>query len=125
MADPIKIVLIDDDKFFCNLIKVKLEKAGNFQVHHSQSGPEGIRLARSQRPDLILLDILMPGTDGSEVAADIIDNPATAGIPILFLTAMVNKEEVDSCQGVIGGREFIAKPVDIEELATRIRCLIA
>ncbi|MCK4425303.1 MAG: response regulator, partial [Deltaproteobacteria bacterium] len=82
----------------------------------------GIELAQREKPDLILLDILMPGMSGDEVAEILLENPATAKIPIIFLTAMVTKEEIgDVALKKRGGRNFIAKPITTEELVGAIK----
>jgi CheY-like chemotaxis protein len=109
---------VDDEESLTFFIKLNLqnEKRYDFQVTTANSGEEGLRLARSLRPDLILLDIIMPDLSGSEVAEKLQMDARTKNIPIIFLTAIVQKDEVSEEGGVIGGREFIAKPVGKEEL---------
>jgi len=88
----------------------------------SNRGDEGIELAQREKPDLILLDILMPGMSGDEVAEILLENPVTAKIPIIFLTAMVTKEEIgDVMLKKRGGRNFIAKPVTTKEVVAAIK----
>ncbi|MFA5314948.1 MAG: response regulator, partial [Candidatus Omnitrophota bacterium] len=72
--------------------------------------------AKAFQPDLVLLDILMPDLMGSEVAAQMKEDDDTKDIPVVFLTAVVGKEEVVQRGGVIGGHLFVAKPVDIKQL---------
>ena len=75
-------------------------------------------------PDLILLDILMPGKDGGELASDFQTSPKFAKVPILFLTAAATKKEVSANHGQIGGLPFLAKPVDFQEVEANIKKLL-
>jgi len=115
-----KILIIDDEENFCRLVKLNLEETGKFEVLISTKGAQGIELAKSERPDLILLDIIIPDMDGSGVAECLLNDPTTKYIPIIFLTAIVEERQVKDSKGMIGGREFIAKPVKLEELIRRI-----
>ncbi len=115
-----KILLIDDEEDFCHFVKLNLEDTGKFEVSTATNGSEGLELAKEKRPDLILLDLLMPIMDGSEVAEHLLKDEATKNIPIVFVTALTRKKEVDSHYGTIGGRTFLAKPVTPEEL---IKCI--
>jgi len=121
MAEKKKILLIDDEKDLCFFLKANLENTGEFDVIVSNRGDKGIKLAQREKPDLILLDILMPEMSGDEVAEILLDNPATAKIPIIFLTAMVTKEEIGNIVKERGGRNFIAKPITTEELVGAIK----
>ncbi len=122
MAEKKKVLLIDDEKDLCFFLKANLENTGEFDVIVSNRGDKGIKLAQREKPDLILLDILMPGMSGDEVAEILLENPATAKIPIIFLTAMVTKEEIgDVALKKRGGRNFIAKPITTEELVGAIK----
>jgi CheY-like chemotaxis protein len=122
MAGKKKILLIDDEKELNFFLKANLENTGEFGVIVSNRGDQGIKLAQREKPDLILLDILMPEMSGDEVAEILLDNPATAKIPIIFLTAMVTKEEGgDVTLQKKGGRNFIAKPITTKELVGAIK----
>jgi CheY-like chemotaxis protein len=118
----INILAVDDEESFTFFIKLNLQKetSYNFKVTTANSGAEGLKLARAVRPDLILLDIMMPGMSGTEVAEELLMDARTKNIPIIFLTAVVQKDEVQDQAGMMGGREFIAKPVGKEELISRI-----
>ncbi|MDP8253733.1 MAG: response regulator [Candidatus Kaelpia aquatica] len=115
-----KILLIDDEEDFCHFVKLNLEDTGRFEVSTATSGIKGIEMAKEKKPDLILLDLLMPVMDGSEAAEHLLKNETTKHIPIVFVTALTRKKEVDSHYGTIGGRTFLAKPVTPEEL---IQCI--
>jgi CheY-like chemotaxis protein len=122
MMEKKRILLIDDEKDLCFFLKTNLENTGEFDVLVSNRGDEGIELAQREKPDLILLDILMPGMSGDEVAEILLENPATAKIPIIFLTAMVTKEEIgDIMSKKRGGRNFIAKPITTKEVIVAIK----
>ena len=122
MAEKKKVLLIDDEKDLCFFLKANLENTGEFDVLVSTRGDKGIELAQREKPDLILLDILMPGMSGDEVAEILLENSATAKIPIIFLTAMVTKEEIgDVALKKKGGRDFITKPITTEELVGAIK----
>lgn len=118
-----KVLIIDDEEYFCRALKKGLEMKTGFQVLTATKGAEGIRLAKTQQPDVILLDIMMPGMDGTEVAEDLLADAATLSIPIIFVTAILNEEDVKRNAGIVGGRTFIAKPVKIDELIERIKAI--
>lgn len=115
-----KILIIDDEKDFCHFVKLNLGETGKFEVLTTTKAAEGIDLAKSDQPDLILLDILMPEMNGTQTAQYLIEDPLTRKIPIVFLTVLALKEEVKKGLGTIGGRIFIAKPVTPAELIARI-----
>ena len=122
MDTPIHILAVDDEESFTFFVKLNLQTKTNerFKVSTAGSGEEGLRLARKLKPDLILLDIMMPDMSGAEVAEELLLDERTKNIPIIFITALVKKEEVQKESGFMGGREFIAKPVSREELIRRI-----
>ena len=122
MEKTINILAVDDEESFTFFIKLNLQAdiRYDFKVTTANSGEEGLKLARTIRPDLILLDIMMPGMSGAEVAEKLLMDARTKNIPIIFLTAVVQKDELEEEAGLMGGREFIAKPVGKEELIDRI-----
>jgi|SRR5208283_917282 len=124
MAHKTKILMIDDEEDLAYFVRLNLEKTGKFTVITAKRGSEGIKLAKTEKPDLILLDLVMPGLDGGQVAAQLMDNASTEKIPIIFLTALVNKKQVEDGEGKIGGRDYIAKPVTSEELIIRIELVL-
>jgi CheY-like chemotaxis protein len=117
-----RILLIDDEKNLCFFLKANLEITGEFEVLVSNRGNKGIELAQIEKPDLILLDIFMPEMSGDEVAEILLKSPTTANIPIIFLTAMVTKEEIgDVLLQKRGGHYFIAKPITVKEVIAAIK----
>lgn len=115
-----KILIIDDDKNFCNLMKTSLEGTANYEVRVENKAALGLQAAQTFRPNLILLDIMMPEMDGSELAGKLMNDEKTRGIPVTFLTAAAKKEEVEAGRGVIAGHAFIAKPATIKEIIDHI-----
>lgn len=111
-----RILIIDDEADFTQLVKLNLEETGNYEVRTENRGSLGLEAAREYKPDLILLDIIMPDMEGSEVASRIKEDESVKEVPIVFITAALTKEETDSKFGMIGGRPFIAKPVGVDEL---------
>jgi DNA-binding response OmpR family regulator len=117
------VLVIDDEAPIRLLCRVNLEAEG-MQVAEAADGPSGLEKARTNRPDVILLDVMMPGLDGWRVAEQLVDDPATQGIPIVFLTARA--EFRDRAKGLdIGGVDYITKPFNPLELAPLVRDLLA
>jgi CheY-like chemotaxis protein len=115
-----KILVVDDEPDVLLLLGERLSKAG-YDVIKASSGKEAISLAETRSPELIVLDIAMPGMDGSEVATVLRTKPETKNIPILFLTCLFTKQEEKTCGHVLGQNFFIAKPYDVNELLTEIQ----
>ena len=124
MTEKHKILMIDDEADFCHFMKLNLESTNKYKVEVATSGQKGIMLSKSVRPDLILLDIFMPDMDGTIVAEHILEDPSTKDIPIVFLTAVVTKRDVNSGSGMVGGRHVLAKPVATDELVSTIRTIL-
>ncbi len=114
-----KVLIVDDEPDVLMLLGERLSKAG-YDIIKASSGKEAIELATDKLPDLIILDIAMPGMDGSEAASILRANPRTKDIPILFLTCLFTKQEEKVCGHVLGQNFFIAKPYDVNELLTEI-----
>ena len=116
------VLVIDDEAPIRLLCRVNLEAEG-MKVAEAADGPSGLDKARADRPDVILLDVMMPGLDGWRVAEQLVDDPATRGIPIVFLTARA--EFRDRAKGLdIGGVDYITKPFNPVELAPLVRALL-
>jgi CheY-like chemotaxis protein len=114
-----RILIVDDDRESTRLVKILLEKTGRYVVHEENDATKAHQSAQNFRPDAILLDILMPATDGGEVAAQIEADPELQRTPIIFLTALVTKPETKT--GLhIQGRPSLAKPINIPELINEI-----
>jgi CheY-like chemotaxis protein len=114
-----RILIVDNDPNITHLVKVLLERTGHYLVFEENDATKAHQSARNFRPDLILLDIVMPETDGGEVAARIQADPELHNTPIIFLTALVTRAEAKSGLN-IQGHPFLAKPVSIPELINAI-----
>jgi CheY-like chemotaxis protein len=114
-----RILIVDNDRDSTHLVKTLLERTGRYLVLEENDAAKAHQSARNFRPDVILLDIVMPQTDGGEVAAQIQADPDLQRTPIIFLTALVTKAETKT--GLrIQGHPFLAKPINIPELITGI-----
>lgn len=114
-----KIVLIEDDADLFALLKYNLEKEG-FALVGSQTGKGAIELCRRERPDLVLLDIMLPDSDGLDICKGIRNHSELAHVPVIFLTARAS--ETDRIVGLeLGANDYIVKPFFIRELIARIK----
>jgi two-component system, OmpR family, response regulator len=115
-----KILVVDDEGGLTRMLKRNLEATNRYVVRTENSSANAIPAAHEFLPDLILLDVMMPGLDGGEVAAKIKEDKKLSHIPIVFLSAIVKKEETQPTGGNIGGFTFLAKPVKLDDLITCI-----
>ncbi len=114
-----KILLVEDDADLFALLKYNLEKEG-YRLAGSQTGKGAIDLVRREHPDLVILDIMLPHTDGLEICRGIRADPALAGLPVIFLTAKAS--ETDRIVGLeLGANDYIVKPFFVRELMARVR----
>ena len=124
---PSKVLLVDDDFDFVVATRTVLEKAG-YTVHSAGGGKEGLEKVRSFRPDLIVLDVMMPAPDGWEVCETLKGSPDTRGIPVIMLTAVASHvRETDYTHQAGKATEaddYIPKPVSPEVLLARIKKLL-
>lgn len=117
-----KILVVEDHRDTRELLKYNLTAAG-FDVAAAEDGQLGINLAHAFKPDIILLDLMMPGTDGLEVCRQLKGDPATARIPVVMLTA--KGEEVDKIVGLeLGADDYVVKPFSPRELVLRIKAIL-
>ena len=114
-----RILIVDDESGFTRLLKLTLEKTGKFIVKEENDATRAHETAHEFRPDLILLDIVMPKVDGGDVASKIREDWSLQRTPIVFLTAIVSNKEAHSSQ-LIGGFPFLAKPISLDKL---IKCI--
>ena len=117
-----RVLVIDDEGPIRLLCRVNLEAAG-MEVTEAEDGVAGVEAARAQHPDVILLDVMMPGMDGWEVFGELLKDPDTAKIPIVFLTARA--ELRDQARGLeLGGVDYVTKPFSPLDLAPLVNDLI-
>ena len=117
------VLVIDDEEPIRLLCSVNLAAEG-IEVLEAADGPTGLDQAREHRPDVVLLDVMMPGLDGWQVAERLLEDERTSRIPIIFLTARA--EFRDRARGLdIGGIDYVTKPFNPLELAPLVRSLLA
>jgi DNA-binding response OmpR family regulator len=120
--EPAHVLVIEDDDIVARTIERSL-RGDEFRVTLSHSGVEGLKAARRRPPDLVILDIIMPGMDGYTVCREMRSDPLLAEIPILFLTAKIKDE--DKIAGFnAGGDDYLCKPFNVDELVLRIQAII-
>jgi DNA-binding response OmpR family regulator len=118
-----KVLVIDDEAPIRLLCRVNLEAEG-MTVIEAADGPSGLEQAREEDPDVVLLDVMMPGLDGWKVAEQLLENERTSSIPIIFLTARA--EFRDRAKGLdIGGIDYVTKPFNPLDLAPLVRDLLS
>jgi DNA-binding response OmpR family regulator len=121
-APQMKVLVVDDEDNIIELIRLGLRYEG-FQVETASDGEQGIALAQRINPDLVILDVMMPGIDGIEVCRRLRSNPTTRDVPVIMLTA---KDEVgDRILGLqTGADDYLTKPFDFYELLERIKAIL-
>lgn len=117
-----KILVVDDEEDIVNLIAYNLEREGYF-VSKAMNGSEALQKVRDEKPDLVLLDLMLPEISGLDVARSIRIEPSTASIPIIMLTARVG--EIDKILGLeMGADDYVTKPFSTRELVARVRAVL-
>lgn len=117
-----KILIVDDEKDIVDLISYNLEKEG-FSTVKAYDGETALKLVKTQKPDLMILDLMLPKINGLDVCRAIRNNPETVSLPIIMLTA--KSEEIDKVTGLeIGADDYVTKPFSVKELIARARSLL-
>ncbi|MDR3616102.1 MAG: response regulator [Candidatus Obscuribacterales bacterium] len=119
----LKVLLIDDDPDIRKITALAMKRVAKWEVEVAASGPEGLSVVREVDPDVILLDVMMPGMDGPTVLKELKRSALTAHIPVIFLTAKIQRDEVDQymSMGVVG---VLKKPFNPLLLPAQIRQLL-
>lgn len=115
-----RILIVDDERWFTNLLKYSLETEGYYDVRQENDALQAVDVARVYGPDLVILDLMMPGLEGSELAAKFKDDPLLADVPVIFLTALVTPTDAPDGLCNRGGQTFLPKSVPVETLITCI-----
>ena len=115
-----RILVVDDRARDTRLLKLYLERTNDYVVREENDARSALSAAEEFQPHLILLDVMMPGMDGGELAACFQEHSKLKAVPIVFLTAAITKTEVKAGGGQVGGQSFLAKPVVLTEV---VACL--
>ena len=119
-----RIFLVDDEPAITRLLKANLEETDLYVVLAENVARRALAAAEAFGPDLVLMDVMMPGMDGGELASSFQGNRKLKDVPLVFLTAMVKREEIHTNGGRIGGLPFLAKPVDLAEVLACLRSFL-
>ena len=117
-----KILFIEDEPQQIMMVGMRLE-ANGYEVVSAMDGEDGLNKAYKERPDLILLDLIMPKLDGFTVCERLKKDPETRGIPIIVITAMEDKEVLERCRA-LGADDLIGKPFESKDLIRRIKSMV-
>ena len=118
-----KILVVDDDPAALRLVQYILQREG-YEVITASNGLEGLRKATGESPDLIVLDIMLPGIDGFEIASRLRGQPSTSRTPIIMMSAKAR--DIDKATGLkVGADDYITKPADPSDVAKRVAALLA
>ena len=118
-----KVLIIDDDADIRTIARLSLSRVGGMDVIEAASGVEGVRKAQEEKPDVILLDMMMPAMDGLETLSALRSQPATAMTPVIFLTAKAVGEEVERMTN-LGAAGVLIKPFNPRTLSADVRNLV-
>ncbi len=119
-----KVLVVDDEDDIRRIVRLSLTAVGRMEVAEAASGPEGVRKARAEDPDVVLLDLMMPGVDGVSTFHALRSDPETSDIPVVFRTARGQSPEVDRLKAM-GARGVLIKPFDPMALPGLLRGLLA
>lgn len=119
-----RILIIDDESTFTRMVRINLEQTKRYVVREENRAMHALTTAHEFKPDLILLDVIMPGADGGEIASRIRADNSLKHVPVVFLTATVSRQE--AAEGKFtGGYLFLAKPVSLKALVECMENLLA
>jgi len=119
----LKVLIVDDEPDIRRIARLSLVRLGGMEVIEAGDGDEGLRQARDERPDAILLDVMMPGRDGPNTLAALQSDPGTAAIPVVFLTAKAMPAELGRLRS-LGAVGVLTKPFDPMTLAADLRAAL-
>lgn len=120
-----RVLVIDDEASFTRMIKLNLEATDQYIVETVNDSLKAFEVAREFAPDIILLDVVMPGADGGDVAQNMRSRSVTKNVPIIFVSAMVSQQESKKGFYESGGEHFLAKPVDKSTLCGAIETVLS
>lgn len=120
-----RILMVDDEAALTRMVKLNLERTGDYEVRTENEGTKAMAAAREFKPDLIMLDVMMPGMSGDEIAAQLKEDPELSETKFIFVTAIVTRDEAGQAGSEIGGNVFLAKPIKAAELIATIERVLA
>jgi CheY-like chemotaxis protein len=115
-----KVLLVDDEDDIRRIARLSLSRVGGMEVAEASNGKDAVRVALEEAPDVILLDVMMPGLDGPTTLSALLARAETSRIPVIFLTAKAASSELDRLRG-LGAKGVLTKPFDPMTLPTRLR----
>ena len=118
-----KVLIVDDEADIRRIAKLGLSRVGGMEVVEAANGAEALVRAKADKPDAVLLDVMMPGLDGPSTLARLREDPATSGIPVVFLTAKAIAAELERLK-VLGAAGVLTKPFDPMTLARELRAVL-
>jgi CheY-like chemotaxis protein len=120
-----RILVVDDEPKVSDLVRIFLERTKRYEVRVENRSANALAAAQEFRPDMVLLDVDMPGKDGGVIASEMRAQPMTRDLPILFLTSLVSRAEAGDRETIRGGMRFLAKPLDPKVLVDVVDRLLA
>jgi CheY-like chemotaxis protein len=119
----VKVLIVDDEPDIRRIAKLGLSRVGGMEVVEAANGMEALVRAKEDKPDAVLLDVMMPRLDGPSTLARLREDPATSGIPVVFLTAKAIAAELDRLKS-LGAAGVLTKPFDPMTLARELRAIL-
>ncbi len=119
-----RIMVVDDEPAISQVIKSLLEKIGDFEVREENNPLAALRSIAIYKPELVLMDIMMDKKSGPDIVQEMKDSPLLCSTPVVFLTGVVDQQDVENNSGVIGGHPFLSKPIEVQQLIQTVRQLL-
>jgi CheY-like chemotaxis protein len=119
----VKVLIVDDEPDIRRIARLGLSRVGGMEVVEATNGVEALAKAKEEKPDAVLLDVMMPGLDGPSTLARLREDPTTAGVPVVFLTAKAITAELDRLRS-LGAAGVLTKPFDPMTLARDLRAVL-
>jgi CheY-like chemotaxis protein len=120
-----RVMVVDDERGFTEMVRMSLESLGNYAVCEVNDARKAVSTARSFQPELILLDVMMPEMDGGDVASALGRDAELADVPLIYLTALVSKEEAPAAGMRSAKHRFLPKPTSMADLMETIEATLA
>ncbi len=123
-TEKTRVLVVDDEASITRMIKLNLEKTGDYEVWTENEGCRAVEAARKFRPDIVFLDVMMPDLQGNIIAEQLEEDAELRDIKRVFLTAIVTRDETADGGNEIGGNHFLAKPVNTQDIIRMIKKLL-